>query len=78
MNPGSIGMPYGCPGGSWALLRDGQVALRHTHVDADDAVDAIIGTSTYPDRASWADYFIRARASDTEALTVFGPRDGRQ
>src|SRR3712207_1090199 len=33
VNPGSIGMPYGRPGGSWALLKAGQVQLRHTTVD---------------------------------------------
>ena len=37
INAGSIGMPYGRPGGSWALLRDGQVELRHTPVDIDAA-----------------------------------------
>ena len=25
INPGSIGMPYGCPGGNWAMLRGGTV-----------------------------------------------------
>ncbi|HET7305823.1 MAG TPA: hypothetical protein VFJ12_14875, partial [Segeticoccus sp.] len=29
-NPGSIGMPYGRPGGNWALLHNGQVSLRPT------------------------------------------------
>lgn len=77
VNPGSIGMPYGRPGGSWALLRDGQVTLRHTAVDVDRVVAAIIADSAYPDRAAWADYFVRARASDTEALAAFAPRDGR-
>jgi hypothetical protein len=30
----------------------------------------------YPDRQEWADH-LRSAASDAEALTVFGPRDGR-
>jgi predicted phosphodiesterase len=77
VNSGSIGMPYGRPGGSWALLRDGQVSLRHTDIDVDRATARIVATSSYPDRAEWADYFLRARGSDAEALTAFGPRDGR-
>jgi putative phosphoesterase len=77
VNPGSVGMPYGRPGGSWALLRDGQVSLRHTEVDVDAAVEAVVAGSTYPDAGEFADYFVRSRASDAEALTVFAPRDGR-
>jgi predicted phosphodiesterase len=77
VNSGSIGMPYGRPGGNWALLRDGQVSLRWTEVDLDRAVAEVVAGSSYPDRVEWADYFIRGRASDAEALTVFGPRDGR-
>jgi predicted phosphodiesterase len=77
VNSGSIGMPYGRPGGSWALLRGGQVSLRHTDIDVDRAIAAIVAASGYPDRAEWADYFLRARASDAEALTAFAPRDGR-
>jgi predicted phosphodiesterase len=77
VNSGSIGMPYGRPGGNWALLRPGGVTLRHTPIDADRAVAAIVADSEYPDRAEWADYFVRGRASDTEAIVAFGPRDGR-
>ncbi|WP_277210295.1 metallophosphoesterase family protein [Isoptericola croceus] len=77
VNPGSVGMPYGRPGGSWALLREGQVSLRHTDVDVDAAVEAVVAGSTYPDARKFADYFVRSRASDAEALTVFAPRDGR-
>jgi predicted phosphodiesterase len=78
INSGSVGMPYGRPGGSWALLRSGQVTLCHTPVDLDRAVATISAESSYPGRAGWADYFVRARASDVDALAVFGPRDGRQ
>jgi predicted phosphodiesterase len=77
VNAGSIEMPYGRPGGSWALLRGGQVTLRHTPVDVDAAVEAVVAGSGYPDRAAWADYFVRSRASDADALAAFGPRDGR-
>jgi predicted phosphodiesterase len=77
VNPGSIGMPYGRPGGSWALLRDGQVELRHTPVDLDAAVAAVVAGSTYPDRVAWAEEYLRATSSDALAVEVFGPRDGR-
>jgi hypothetical protein len=37
----------------------------------------IVADSGYPDAVQWADYFVRSAASDAEALTMFGPRDGR-
>ena len=77
LNPGSIGMPYGRSGGAWALLRDGQVSLRHTEIDVDAVCARIVAESQYPDRQSWADEYIRSRHSDAVALTVFAPRDGR-
>jgi predicted phosphodiesterase len=77
INPGSIGMPYGRPGGAWALLRDGQVTLRHTTVDIEKTVARVVAESAYPDRQAWADEYIRSRHSDAVALTVFAPRDGR-
>jgi predicted phosphodiesterase len=77
MNPGSVGMPYGRTGGHWALLRDGAVTLRRTPVNIDDAITSLVDASTFPDRRAWADYFLRATASDAEALTAFAPRDDR-
>jgi predicted phosphodiesterase len=77
VNPGSIGMPYGRAGGHWALLRDGDVSLRRTDIDVDAAVAAVIAGSAYPDRAAWADEYVRSRNSDADAITAFGPRDGR-
>ncbi len=77
VNPGSIGMPYGRPGGAWALLGDGQVGLRPTTVDIGASIEAVVAGSTYPDRHEWANYYLRAAASDAEAITAFGPRDGR-
>jgi predicted phosphodiesterase len=80
VNPGSVGMPYGSAGAHWALLggRDGpRISLRRTEYDADAAAEEIIAGSTYPDVAAWVDFFVRAPASDLEALAVFGPRDGR-
>lgn len=77
VNPGSIGMPYGRPGGSWALLHDGQVELRHTEVDVAAAVAEVVRRSGYPDRRPWAEEYLEARNSDADALRAFGPRDGR-
>ena len=68
INPGSIGMPYGRPGGAWALLHDGQVSLRHTSVDLDVAIAAVIAGSGYPERAAWAEEYVRAVNSDADAL----------
>jgi predicted phosphodiesterase len=77
INPGSIGMPYGRAGGNWALLRDGAVTLHRTEIDVERAVAQVVAESSYPDRQAWADEYVRATHSDAEALTVFGPRDGR-
>lgn len=77
VNPGSIGMPYGRPGGAWALLHDGQVSLRHTPVDTAATVAAVALGSTYPDAETWARDYVSAGISDSEALMAFAPRDGR-
>jgi diadenosine tetraphosphatase ApaH/serine/threonine PP2A family protein phosphatase len=78
VNPGSVGMPYGRQGAHWALLAGGAVTMRRTWYDAEAACALIIGQSSYPDVAGWADYFLHARASDADALAVMAPRDGRQ
>jgi hypothetical protein len=78
INSGSIGMPYGRPGGAWALLRNGQVELRHTKIDIDAAVEHVVRESRYPGRREWAEEYIRSANSDADALTAFAPRDGRQ
>ncbi|MFF4768693.1 MULTISPECIES: metallophosphoesterase family protein [unclassified Streptomyces] len=78
VNPGSVGMPYGRPGGSWALLRDGQVSLRHTPVDVPAAIDAVAAGSAYPEARAWAETYVRGGVGDLEALAAFGPRDGRR
>jgi predicted phosphodiesterase len=77
VNPGSIGMPSGRTGGAWALLRDGQLELRHTEVDVDAVVAQVVQGSGYPDRKAWADEYLRSVNSDADALRAFGPRDGR-
>jgi len=77
VNPGSVGMPYGRAGGHWALLKDGGVSLRRVEVDVDAAIAAVVAGSAYPDRAAWAEDYLRATASDADAIAAFGPRDGR-
>lgn len=76
VNPGSIGMPYGGAGAHWALLGRG-VEFRVTEFDIDRACERVKAESGFDGVAEWADYFIRSVASDADALTVFGPRDGR-
>jgi predicted phosphodiesterase len=77
VNPGSIGMPYGRPGGHWALLDGGAVTLHRTPVDVEQAIAEVVAGSAYPLRQEWADHHLRARAGDVDALLAFGPRDGR-
>lgn len=77
VNSGSLGMPYGGAGAHWALLRDGAVTLRCTDFDIEPARAAIAAASGYPDVDEWTDYFLNSRASDLDALRIFGPRDGR-
>ncbi|MGW6529873.1 metallophosphoesterase family protein [Streptomyces venezuelae] len=77
VNPGSVGMPYGRPGAHWALLGPG-IELRTTPYDIDAAVARLTRECGYPDVADWADHYLRARDSDTDALAVFGPLDGRE
>ena len=76
VNPGSVGMPYGRTGAHWALLGPG-VQLRRSTYDIEAACARVVAESSYPDAAEWADYFLHSRASDADALEVFGPRDGR-
>jgi predicted phosphodiesterase len=74
VNPGSVGMPYGRAGGAWALLRDGQVSLRHTEIDVEAVCRRVVAESGYPDRAAWADEYVRSQHSDFDALRAFTPR----
>ncbi|MFK0022995.1 metallophosphoesterase family protein [Streptomyces sp. NPDC090798] len=76
VNPGSVGMPYGHPGAHWSLLGPG-ITLRTTTFDIPSATARLIRECGYPDIAEWADYYLNARATDTEALAAFAPRDGR-
>lgn len=76
VNPGSVGMPYGGAGAHWALLGGG-LALRRTRFDLDLACARVAAESSYPEAAEWADSYLRSRASDAEAIEVFGAKDGR-
>ncbi len=76
VNPGSVGMPYGRAGAHWALLGPG-VDLRRTLFDVDRAIAAVNRDCGYDDIEEWTDYFLRARATDADAIGVFGPGDGR-
>jgi len=76
VNPGSVGMPYGRFGAHWVLLGPG-VSLRRSVFDIDEACSRIIAESGYPEAAAWADEYVRARNTDVDALTAFGPKDGR-
>lgn len=77
VNPGSVGMPYGTGGPSWALLDRGAVSLHRTAVDATAMATRIRAASTYPDVGAWVEEYLLTPASDAEAIRVFGPRDGR-
>ncbi|MGW1586913.1 metallophosphoesterase family protein [Streptomyces sp. NPDC002386] len=75
VNPGSVGMPYGRPGAHWCFLGPG-VDLRTTPYDIPAAIARLTRECAYPDIADWADYFLHARATDTEVLAAWGPKDG--
>ena len=74
VNAGSVGMPYGAPGPSWALLTQDGVHLRRAPLDATKAAERIVSESTYPGRAEWVDEYLLHTYSDTEALEAFRPR----
>jgi predicted phosphodiesterase len=73
VNAGSIGMPYGAPGASWALLTPTGVQLRRTALTA-TAADQLARQSSYPGIEQWLDEYLRSNYSDTEALAAFRPR----
>jgi len=78
VNAGSIGMPYGRAGGSWALLAEGNVTLGHTPIDVRAVCEEVAQQSTYPGVREWVEYFVTSASSDAEALRTFAPRDGRE
>jgi putative phosphoesterase len=74
VNAGSVGMPYGAPGPSWALLTPDGVQLRRAPLDATKAAERIVAESTYPGREEWVAEYLLSTYSDTEALEAFRPR----
>lgn len=76
INPGSVGMPYGNVGGSWALLADGQVSLRRTSTDPAAVIAQVIAESGYPGVAAWTETYLTGTISDVEALAVMRSRAG--
>jgi putative phosphoesterase len=74
VNAGSVGMPYGAPGPSWALLTPDGVQLRRSALDSTQAAERIVAESTYPDREAWVAEYLLSNYSDTEALEAFRPR----
>jgi putative phosphoesterase len=69
VNAGSVGMPYGHPGASWALLGPG-VELRRTEYDAEEAA-RVLRASGLPELEVWLEEYLFGRYSDVEALAVF-------
>ncbi|HWD79837.1 MAG TPA: metallophosphoesterase family protein [Kribbella sp.] len=74
VNAGSVGMPYGAPGPTWALLSKNGVQLRYTPIDVHKAADRIVSESTYAGREEWVAEYLLHTYSDTEALEAFRPR----
>lgn len=74
VNAGSVGMPYGAPGPSWALLTPEGVQLRRSALDRTKAADRIVAESSYPGREEWVAEYLLSNYSDTEALEAFRPR----
>lgn len=71
VNPGSVGMPYGHAGASWALLGPA-IELRRTHYDA-EAAAARLRQSAVPGAGGWVEAYVLHQHSDLEALAVFTP-----
>jgi putative phosphoesterase len=77
VNAGSVGMPYGHTGASWALLGP-EVTLRRTGYDTAEATRLMAG-SAMPDLREFIDDNVCTAPSDAEALEVFGKiRDEQQ
>ena len=66
VNAGSVGMPYGAPGPSWALVTPDGVQLRRAHLDRTSAAERIVA-EIYPslplDRATRILAYARERAN---------------
>ncbi|GAA0570469.1 metallophosphoesterase family protein [Kribbella sandramycini] len=74
VNAGSVGMPYGAPGPSWALITPDGVQLRRATMDREAAAERVVRESAYPGRHEWVSAYLLANYSDTEALEAFRAR----
>lgn len=69
VNVGSVGLPYGHSGASWALLGP-DIVLRRTSYDTQAAANLILATGM-PDAQDFVASCVMATASDAEALEAF-------
>jgi putative phosphoesterase len=69
VNAGSVGMPYGHAGASWALV-GADVVLKRTQYDVEDAAARIAG-SGMPGADDFVATYVRGRPSDAEALDAY-------
>lgn len=76
VNTGSVGMPYGHAGASWALIGS-DIVLRRTAYDADLACARIL-RSGMPGAEEFARGNVRAPPSDEDAVAVFGEMRRKQ
>lgn len=70
VNPGSVGMPYGHAGASWALLGP-DVVLRRTRYDAQAAATALSAAAGDLPGIEFVAGNLRAPTSDADALAEF-------
>ena len=69
VNAGSVGMPYGHAGASWALV-GADIVLKRTSYDVEDAA-ARIARSGMPGADDFVATYVRGRPSDAEALASY-------
>src|SRR5437588_8087566 len=67
VNAGSVGMPFGDPGGYWLLLGPDDVQLRHTSYDLQKAAERI-RNSSYPQADDFAAHNVLQPPSEREML----------
>lgn len=53
------------------------MTFARTLIDTDEIITKITAESSFPQITEWLENVIRSPASDAEALSAFGPRDGR-
>jgi putative phosphoesterase len=70
VNAGSVGMPYGTRGASWAILGPG-VELRESHYDVEQACGTLLQMSGEACVEQFIQDHVVAHASDVDALEVF-------